>query len=369
MSSEEIIEIVLEDEPSPSPPPSSPSPPSPPSLPSPPPSSPSPPSPPPSSPSSPSPSSPHSPPPSSLIKNKEIKNPPPIPPPLPPPHPKIKKWLWNRFETLVLSGNGIKFIATLGALHYCSCHDMLKINTYIGTSSGSIICYLLAIGYTPMEILCYLCTNSIFKSLDKFDISSVLNGGGFYHFSKIQLELEKMTLKKVGYLMTMKEFHNRFNKKLIISTYNDTKKEGLYISHENYPDLPCIIAIRMSCNIPLIFSTFKYLGNFYLDGVFFDNFPVSQASPDSYTLGIDMDIEPITICADNISVYQYINNILTMSLFRTEIGKYDNRENTEIVNIKVNNEDFNTETFKTPNVLDIFSHGYKQCEKILPGNY
>ena len=67
------------------------------------------------------------------------------------------------FDTLVIAGGSSKGIVTLGALQYLYDNNIGKnINTYIGTSSGSIICFLLIIGYTPIEIIVYICTNQLF---------------------------------------------------------------------------------------------------------------------------------------------------------------------------------------------------------------
>ena len=65
------------------------------------------------------------------------------------------------YDTLVLSGGGVNGILELGALQYCNDKNLLSsIKTYVGTSIGSIICYLLIIGYTPVEIIVYLCTHN-----------------------------------------------------------------------------------------------------------------------------------------------------------------------------------------------------------------
>ena len=55
------------------------------------------------------------------------------------------------YDTLVLAGASSKCIVTLGAIQYAYDNFLLKnLQTYIGTSSGAMICYLLAIGYTPV---------------------------------------------------------------------------------------------------------------------------------------------------------------------------------------------------------------------------
>ena len=57
------------------------------------------------------------------------------------------------YDTLVLSGSSIKGITFLGALQYLYDNSLLKnVKTFVGTSSGAMISFLLIIGYTPVEI-------------------------------------------------------------------------------------------------------------------------------------------------------------------------------------------------------------------------
>ena len=67
----------------------------------------------------------------------------------------------ENYDTLVLSGGSSKGLVILGALQYGYDNYLLnEIETYIGTSAGAITCFLLAIGYSPLEIISYI------KSMD-----------------------------------------------------------------------------------------------------------------------------------------------------------------------------------------------------------
>lgn len=212
-----------------------------------------------------------------------------------------------------------------------------------------------------------MCTNNVLNKIDSSSISNLISGIGFYDFSPIQLELETMTIKKIGCLLTMGELYKQFNKNLTIVTYNDSTRKPVYISHKSHPYLPCTTALRMSCNIPLIFDNFRHMGDYYIDGVFANNFPVDMTDIDSYTIGIDVDIKPLHICGDNLSSYQRVSNVLKMALFKSNNSRYNTRDNTEIVNIKLNDDKSTIiQSLRTPNVLDLFSIGYRQCEQVLP---
>lgn len=195
------------------------------------------------------------------------------------PHPEDDNQPLTRipdYDTLVLSGGAVKGIVVLGGLEYvCENFYLKHIKTYIGTSVGSMICYLLCIGYNPLEILVYLSTHSeVFDKLRSLDVVNMYNGLGATSFLVIQDILEKMTISKIGRLITLKDLYEQFGKKLVCTTYNDTDSKTEYLSHENNPNLPCLIAIRMSCSIPEIFENFNYEGKQYIDGGIGDNFPI-----------------------------------------------------------------------------------------------
>ena len=69
----------------------------------------------------------------------------------------------SHFNTICLSGGGIRGFELLGAIAYLQeILDFGKINNFIGTSVGSMVCYLLAIGYTSLEILIQINSSRIF---------------------------------------------------------------------------------------------------------------------------------------------------------------------------------------------------------------
>ena len=180
------------------------------------------------------------------------------------------------YDTLVLSGGAVRGFITLGGLQYVYENLYLKhIKTFIGTSVGSMISYLLCIGYTPLELLVYISTHSeIFETLRSLDVVDMYNGRGATTFIVVQDILEKLTINKIGHFITLRDLYDQFGKKLICTTYNDTDSKTEYMSYENNPNLPCLTAIRMSCSIPEIFENFNYEGKQYIDGGIGDNFPI-----------------------------------------------------------------------------------------------
>ena len=136
------------------------------------------------------------------------------------------------YDTLVMSGGAINGIIQLGSVQYCNDKRLLDtIRTFVGTSVGAIICYLLVIGYSPADIIVYLCMNNyIFEKLKYFDISAGCRGDGATTFLHITEYLERMTTEKIGRIITMKDIPLLFGKTLVCTTFNVTKNEVTYIT-------------------------------------------------------------------------------------------------------------------------------------------
>lgn len=264
------------------------------------------------------------------------------------------------YNTLVLSGGSICTLNTLGSIQYYADNHLLKeISTYAGTSAGAIIVYLLAIGYTPTEIIAYLCANDIFEHLQSIDIVSMAHGKGAISFSGFQEHLERMTIDKIGRFVTFKDVYEKMGKKLVMTTYNYTEKQLEILSPETTPDLPCLIGIRMSCCLPLVFHMYKYNGCFYLDGGVYNDFPVQiLETKESKILGIyisifhDHDKELPT------NLLEYLYKLLLIPR-ETNIHKIHEKENIEIVSIESSLETFFNFSLTHKQKLDMFSNGYQ----------
>jgi len=273
------------------------------------------------------------------------------------------------YDTLVISGGSTKAIIALGALQYAYDAKLLEnVKIYVGTSAGAMINYLLAIGYTPIEIIVYICTYQILEKLQHFNIVAMINGSGASSFSEIHAQLEKMTISKIGYLPTFKDLHEKYNKILICSTHNLTEEKTEYLGPYTTPDLPCITALRMTANLPLIFEKYKYGESFYIDGAVSDNFPIQIGDElGEKVLGILIGTEKSDFNdTKDSSILEYIYKIMFIPISQAIEYKISNcTENCNIIrlgykNIKVFNFNINS-TEK----LEMFSMGYQQGERQL----
>jgi len=273
----------------------------------------------------------------------------------------------TNYDTLVLSGGSVKGLLTLGALQYAKDNNLIdSITTYIGTSSGAIISYLLAINYTPIEIVTYICTNQLLEKMKKFNLINMLKGRGAISFEIINKQLEKMTIEKVGSLLTMKELYEKYKKKLVCTTYNFSINKVIYISHENMPDLPCLNALRMSSNLPLVFEQYKHDGFSYIDGGIANNFPIDLGDKaGNKILGILLSTKQDEfINTDELDMIEYIYK-LTMIPMSQYIEKLIDIASSKckIIRLSYPKIKFFNFNIDSKTKLEMFSFGYQTMKE------
>lgn len=250
-----------------------------------------------------------------------------------------------KFDTLVLSGGAYKGVAQLGVLH---CLKGLKglenIQTFCGTSIGSMICLLLILNYTPYEIYTYR-NDVIFKKPSLKDIFNFTQTYGFLDISTITTVLTELVKKKLDNIPTLKELFDKTGKHFVavvsnISHLDEVKTE--YLSHLTYPDMSCVDAVMYSCNLPFIFHKLEPYapGKEFIDGGFGDNFPLSHVDlPDKVILGINT---PMTHQSDISPVLDYFLRIAFFSITQLQKERNSSLSNLntkKIFNISVNSSD------------------------------
>jgi predicted acylesterase/phospholipase RssA len=205
------------------------------------------------------------------------------------------------YDTMILSGGGTKGLCSLGVLQYLQDSkriDCSSVKRLVGTSIGAIICYFLAIGYSPIELVVYLCSHGVLESLTINNFEQIVSGEGIYDYQILRNVYEKMTLEKMDVVPTLNEVYTRFGKELVMCTYNFTDRKTERLSYRTHPDLSCMDALRMSSNLPFIFSSFVYGDKEYIDGGVIENFSFSMLSSltsltSLTSLSIDVDIKDV----------------------------------------------------------------------------
>jgi len=201
----------------------------------------------------------------------------------------------NVITNLVFEGGGIKGIAFVGAMRYLEENDILSnIKNIIGSSAGSLVASFLTIGYSADELekilkdtdYCIFRDNTI--GLIRNCIR-IMKNYGFYKGDKYLEWLGERIKDKTGNSdITFKQIYDTYGINLVITGTNLNKAQVIYFNHENYPDMPIRLAIRISCSIPLVFKCVKYEDDIYVDGGVLDNYPIWYFDNYEETLGFKL---------------------------------------------------------------------------------
>ena len=269
-----------------------------------------------------------------------------------------------QYDTLVLPGGGIKGFFILGGLQAAIDNGYISnVKTYIGTSVGSMICYLLAIGYSPVEMLISIYSNRWLERMQYFNLVAMINGNGATSFSNINECLEKMTIDKIGRFLTLGKLKEIYGKTLICVSYNMTTCVTEYLGPENYPDLPCLTAIKMSSNLPLVFDRFKYMDNYYIDGGITDNFPILKGEElGTNVFGIYLQIEENSLRDDpDDGLISYFIRLMQIPIVHSTKKTIKSTTDKSLI-IPINSGKLRNMLefdLKSKVRLDMFSHGYQ----------
>ena len=177
------------------------------------------------------------------------------------------------FKTLVISGGSTKGLLFIGALHLVQLQLGLdSVSAYYGTSVGAMISALLAIGYTPLELVaCFQRINFTFDfSLSKEDVQ-------VFDYDAIMQYITQFFAARADRLLTFKELYKQRDKDLYFVTYNYTRGQMELLSRHSRPDMSVLDGVRLSCAIPLLFKQCIYDGDVYVDGWIANNFPLDIA--------------------------------------------------------------------------------------------
>lgn len=246
----------------------------------------------------------------------------------------------KRINKLVLSGGGIKGIGFIGIIKGLEELYLLKnIKTFAGASIGTIICFLVIIGYTHNEIVKILKLFD-FNKLYNFDINNLLVNYGLNNGDSIINFLGELLKKKqINQNITLLELFNLTNKKFILTATNISKKTCEYLSYKTYPNLQVVQAIRMSISLPFIFTPIIMNNDYYIDGGCSDNFPINIFKHQDKVLGIYIDNDSNSINTFEDYGFNIINTLTTTPIKNQNIIKLTININITKFNISDNQKE------------------------------
>ena len=264
---------------------------------------------------------------------------------------------------LVISGGGVKGLTILGYLHKLYENNLLdNINKYCGTSVGSIICFLLLIGYKPNEIF-FILMEIDFESLLLYSFDDIIDNPhiGLYSTKPILFAIKKMTKnKKISLKITFKELFEKINKSISITGVCLNDNSLHFFDEKNNPDMEVIKAIEISISIPLVFKPVHFNNKIWIDGGTLNNYPINYFNNDlNNIIGINLKNKNIYIDQFN-SHQEYLYQLMKCLLKSSHIDKKKyNKTTIELLVDNINDININNET-----KLKLYNQGYNHPIKI-----
>ena len=248
---------------------------------------------------------------------------------------------------LALSGGGIRGAVHRGVLKAFE-EQNIKIDVIGGTSSGSLVASLYAMGYSPVHI--YELFKRYGKTITSMGAGSIINGVGGYIVNK------KFNISGINDGNSIEDLYNEFaNRKniykmsdmkmpIVIPTidikdgkeYVFTSKEKKNKSYNKYiTDIPVGAAVRASSSFPGVFCPYEYENHIFLDGGTIDNIPVSEVTKCGANKVITVNFAPIEI-TNNSNVMDIV--LRAIDIMGNKIIEDDVEKSDFILTIATDNE-------------------------------
>jgi len=253
----------------------------------------------------------------------------------------------NIITTLVIPGGMVKGIALLGVISALEDIGALNhVTTFVGTSIGAVIGFLLSIGYTSEEIL-FSAFKDLMGDVQSYLMKSIQELGSRKFFMEnnfIVKHIETMiVLKGLDPSMTLEQHHDITGKTVICTSYALDVKNGSsetkWHSFMTDPELKCVDALKMSFSIPFFFDFVEIEGSLHVDGGVRKNIPYEITNDDKSTLIVL--VEPLDInrfgqrkVVETIVEIQSLNITLPISVMRDIFNITKHRTKIKLVKEK-----------------------------------
>ena len=267
---------------------------------------------------------------------------------------------------IALSGGGIRGIAHAGALKALEDNN-IKIDIIGGTSSGSLVASLYAMGYSPYYI--YILFKKYARDIAEIESGPIISGIGNFMFNK------KVLLDGFKSGESIENAYQNLASRKGIRTIVDIKKMPLVIpavdvvdsreyiftnqipekNHQNIcyiTDIPIGKAVRASSSFPCVFSPCDFKKHKFLDGGVLDNVPVEEVKKQ----GADKVIA-INFKADDIDDESNMMDIAmrTIDIMGNKISEESLQKSDFILTIQTDK----TGLLEVDKLDDCYKYGYK----------
>ena len=256
-----------------------------------------------------------------------------------------------KLDELIIGAGGIKGVYIVGCLYnLAQVHPLSHFNYYTGCSVGSILCLLINLGYSILEIKNIMNLN--FQEYQDIKLSNLVNACGFDDGIKIKnLFKEFIINKNFNENITFRELYKKTKKILTFVVTNMTLGRAEYHNYRTQPDMPIILSLRMSINVPILYPPIEYKDNYYVDGGILDSYPYNYhkntkkigilvIGKNDYAFIRDRDSRFVNDIDDTSDYLKNLFYILYLSYFKMSIKNYKKNTITVVTDDETDFYDF-----------------------------
>lgn len=181
---------------------------------------------------------------------------------------------------LVISGGGPTMLQTLGALYHLESNNFLKlpdIETIYGTSAGAIIGVCIALNFDWETINDYIIKRP-WQDVFPIKVQNILDAytkKGIYDNKNIEKCFKPLfDAKDIPIDINLLDFYNFTKVELHFFGFEINEYKVEDISYLTHPNLSVVIAIQMTCALPILVTPVCIDGKCYIDGGTTCNYPL-----------------------------------------------------------------------------------------------
>jgi NTE family protein len=236
-------------------------------------------------------------------------------------------------RNLVFEGTGVRNSIYVGGLLALDEAGLFAdVRAFAGTSSGSIVATLAAIGYSPEEIERATLELDFSKLLDGSaagGLTRLLTAYGWFKGDYFLERMQELIEKKTGNArISFAECKRRGYHDLRIVGTNVTKRLVRVFPDEGSEGMAIADAVRISMAIPLFFSSRRFQSDVYVDGGVMWNYPIGVFDElgvvNDETLGFHVENSALPHTNHTLTPHDYFAGLFGC-LVRQQAADLDNR--------------------------------------------
>jgi predicted acylesterase/phospholipase RssA len=287
------------------------------------------------------------------------------------------------YTTLIIGGGGVAGFCYLGVLRFLEDNKFLDhIDSYVGSSIGSILAFLLCIGFNSVSIQLVIekLTFPEVSDISVNELMEFIDTLGLKTPDRLLNILEAFSKQKqIHRDITFSQLYKKTGKKLYLTGTCINTRDVEVFSYDRYPGMKVFDAVQISITIPFFFKPVYLNGHCYVDGAFLVNCYLKilqRELKDKKAIAIDLYFPRDEECIEsnkNIELWTFAKNIYLSKIHyehqemidKSKDQEWFKPENTLYMALErrgINCFDFDLDEKER---RSMFFYGYEMAEKFI----